>query len=193
MKMIMIFCNLWKACLSGPKTQFFIHNGYLFRGKQLCIPDCSLREVIIRKAHGGGLVISVNLLAFLAYFSRVLHKLNARFTLISLKNALIPHLNVFCRVIMKTKQKDGKSEENKKLLNYYRWFVATKVVFVTTKQTSDNRICYGLVATKQGNSMNMLRVCHDESPFVATKAHCPTTHTTQFNKFLKTYIKGDMP
>ena len=41
------FGNLWKACLSGPKTQFFIHDGYLFRGKQLCIPDCSLREAII--------------------------------------------------------------------------------------------------------------------------------------------------
>ena len=50
------FGNLWKACISGPKTQFFIHNGYLFRGKQHCIPDCSLREAIIREAHGGGLV-----------------------------------------------------------------------------------------------------------------------------------------
>ena len=41
------FSNIWKACLSGPKTQFFIHDGYLFKGKQLCIPDCSLREAII--------------------------------------------------------------------------------------------------------------------------------------------------
>ena len=49
------FGNLWKACLSGPKTQFFIHDGYLFRGKQLCISDCSLREAIIREAHGDGL------------------------------------------------------------------------------------------------------------------------------------------
>ena len=50
------FGNIWKDCLSGPKTQFFIHDGYLFKGKQLCIPDCSLREAIIREAHGGGLV-----------------------------------------------------------------------------------------------------------------------------------------
>ena len=42
-------------------------------------------------------VMSVNLLGFLAYFSCVLYKFNARFTLISLKNALIPHLNMFCR------------------------------------------------------------------------------------------------
>ena len=47
------FGNLWKG---GPKTQFFIHDGYLFRGKQLCIPDCSLREAIIWEAHSEGLV-----------------------------------------------------------------------------------------------------------------------------------------
>ena len=40
------FGNLWKACLNRPKTQFFMH-GYLFKGKQLCISDCSLREAII--------------------------------------------------------------------------------------------------------------------------------------------------
>ena len=49
------FDNLWKSCLSGPKIQFFIHDDYLFRGKQLCIPDYSLREAIIWEAHGGGL------------------------------------------------------------------------------------------------------------------------------------------
>ena len=80
-----------------------------------------------------GKMINVKMLAFLAYFSCVLYKLNARFTLISLKNALIPHLNVFYTSIMKTKQKDGKSEEKKKLLNYSRWFVVTKHTFVVTK------------------------------------------------------------
>ena len=40
-------------------------------------------------------LISVNVLAFLAYFPRVLYKVNARFTLIFIKNALIPHLIVF--------------------------------------------------------------------------------------------------
>ena len=47
------FGNLWKG---GPKAQFFIHDGYLFRGKQLCIPVCSLRETIIWEAHSEGLV-----------------------------------------------------------------------------------------------------------------------------------------
>ncbi|XP_074570594.1 uncharacterized protein LOC141827268 [Curcuma longa] len=37
------------------RRYFFIQDGYLFRGKQLCIPRCSLREAIIREAHSGGL------------------------------------------------------------------------------------------------------------------------------------------
>ena len=65
---------------------------------------------------------------------------------------------------MKTKKKDGKSEEKKKLLNYNRWFIAakmhflvtklfigTKVVFVAMKQTSDNRICYGFDEARKRN------------------------------------------
>ena len=107
-------------------------------------------------------------------------QLQYRFTLISLEKALIPHLNVFCIFIMKTKKTYGKSEENKKLLNYNRWFVSTrvcfivtKVVFVTMKQTSDNRMCYGFVKTNRGNMVYMLRVhCH-ESPFIVTKVVRP--------------------
>ena len=49
------FGNLWKACLSRPKTQFFIQDGYLFRGKQLCILDCLLKEAINQEAYGGRL------------------------------------------------------------------------------------------------------------------------------------------
>ena len=49
------FGNVWKACLSGPTNQFLIHDGYIFKGKHLCVPSCSLRQAIIREAHGGGL------------------------------------------------------------------------------------------------------------------------------------------
>ena len=34
---------------------FFIHNGFLMKSEQLCIPRTSLREKVIRDLHGGRL------------------------------------------------------------------------------------------------------------------------------------------
>jgi hypothetical protein len=37
------------------RGEYFLQDGYLFRGKQLCIPSGSMRENIIRELHSGGL------------------------------------------------------------------------------------------------------------------------------------------
>lgn len=34
---------------------FFIQDGYLFKGKKLCVPSRSLRHAIIKEQHGSGL------------------------------------------------------------------------------------------------------------------------------------------
>ncbi|KAI3709992.1 hypothetical protein L2E82_39765 [Cichorium intybus] len=39
---------------AGKRTDFLLHNGFLFRGKQLCVPECSLRLKIIQELHGEG-------------------------------------------------------------------------------------------------------------------------------------------
>ncbi|GJW74936.1 putative nucleotidyltransferase, ribonuclease H [Tanacetum coccineum] len=39
---------------AGEKLDFFLHNGFLFKGNQLCIPDSSLRLQIIKELHGEG-------------------------------------------------------------------------------------------------------------------------------------------
>ncbi|GKE84364.1 putative nucleotidyltransferase, ribonuclease H, partial [Tanacetum coccineum] len=39
---------------AGEKPYFFLHNGFLFKGNQLCIPDSSLRLQIIKELHGEG-------------------------------------------------------------------------------------------------------------------------------------------
>ncbi|GKC18156.1 hypothetical protein Tco_1014938, partial [Tanacetum coccineum] len=39
---------------SGQKPDFNIHDGFLFKGNQLCIPDTSLRLKIIKELHGEG-------------------------------------------------------------------------------------------------------------------------------------------
>ena len=36
------------------KTDFLLHEGFLFKGNQLCISNCSLRLQIIQELHGEG-------------------------------------------------------------------------------------------------------------------------------------------
>ena len=38
----------------GERTNFLVHEGLLFKGKQLCIPDCSLRMHIIQELYREG-------------------------------------------------------------------------------------------------------------------------------------------
>ena len=38
---------------------FHIHQGYLFKGNQLCIPIHSLRDLLIQEVHAGGLAAHV--------------------------------------------------------------------------------------------------------------------------------------
>ena len=49
------FGKMWKRCLEGPQQMFVIKDGFLYYGKQLCIPQSLLRESIVRVAHEGGL------------------------------------------------------------------------------------------------------------------------------------------
>ena len=47
--------EIWRRCLECPQRMFVITEGFLYYGKRLCIPQGSLRESIVRKAHEGGL------------------------------------------------------------------------------------------------------------------------------------------
>ncbi|GJW81969.1 RNA-directed DNA polymerase [Tanacetum coccineum] len=40
---------------NGPSKEFLFQDGFLFRGNQLCIPNCSFRLEIIKEAHEGRL------------------------------------------------------------------------------------------------------------------------------------------
>ncbi|GJY58176.1 hypothetical protein Tco_0458068 [Tanacetum coccineum] len=50
------FC-LW-SIHAGEKLDFFLHNGFLFKGNQLCIPNSSLRLQIIKELHSEGHAVS---------------------------------------------------------------------------------------------------------------------------------------
>jgi hypothetical protein len=42
-------------CAKGACDWFFMHEGYLFKMGRMCIPLGSLRELLVREAHGSGL------------------------------------------------------------------------------------------------------------------------------------------
>jgi len=49
------FANVVAECAKGTCDGFFMHEGYLFKMGRMCIPSGSLRELLVREAHGGGL------------------------------------------------------------------------------------------------------------------------------------------
>ncbi|PKI60622.1 hypothetical protein CRG98_018972 [Punica granatum] len=50
------FCEEYRACEKIPCGKFFRHDGFLFRENKVCVPNCSLRELLEQESHGGGLM-----------------------------------------------------------------------------------------------------------------------------------------
>jgi len=50
------FSLIFQECLKGAHKDFFIHDGFLFKGKRLCVPQGSLRQSLVKEAHKGGLM-----------------------------------------------------------------------------------------------------------------------------------------
>jgi hypothetical protein len=55
------FQEAYEACTSpvlrdrSQWEEYVIQEGLLFKGNQLCIPKCSMRENLLKKKHSGGL------------------------------------------------------------------------------------------------------------------------------------------
>ncbi|XP_075657334.1 uncharacterized protein LOC142627371 [Castanea sativa] len=50
------FGDVFNACEKVAFVKFYRHDRFLFRENKLCVPRCSLRELLVREAHGGGLM-----------------------------------------------------------------------------------------------------------------------------------------
>ncbi|KAF8086641.1 hypothetical protein N665_0617s0006 [Sinapis alba] len=50
------FGDIYKKCKPGTFGSFYQQDEFLFRDKRLCIPQGSMRDLILREAHGGGLM-----------------------------------------------------------------------------------------------------------------------------------------
>jgi hypothetical protein len=50
------FAEIYNACGHSAFGKFYFMDGYLFKENRLCVPASSLRELLVREAHGGGLM-----------------------------------------------------------------------------------------------------------------------------------------
>ena len=44
------FGSIYNECKVSAKDRFFRHDRFLFKENKLCVPHCSLRELLVRKA-----------------------------------------------------------------------------------------------------------------------------------------------
>ena len=49
------FADVFAICERSGKGGFYRHDGFLFKGSRLCIPQSSIRELLVREADSGGL------------------------------------------------------------------------------------------------------------------------------------------
>jgi hypothetical protein len=50
------FCEVYGACEKFAEGKFYRHDGFLFRENKLCVPNGSIRDLLVRESHGGGLM-----------------------------------------------------------------------------------------------------------------------------------------
>ena len=51
------FGNVFASCTNGAVfNDFYVFEGFLFKKNRLCVPNCSLRIVLVKEAHGCGLM-----------------------------------------------------------------------------------------------------------------------------------------
>ena len=49
-----VFGPVWSSLQLGERTEFVLHERYIFRGSHLCVPEGSLRLKIIKELHEEG-------------------------------------------------------------------------------------------------------------------------------------------
>ncbi|GAB2299422.1 hypothetical protein Dimus_038562 [Dionaea muscipula] len=50
------FGEVYMSCEHAPSGNYFRHDGFLFRSNNLCVPNCSIRELLVKESHSGGLM-----------------------------------------------------------------------------------------------------------------------------------------
>jgi len=51
------FFEMYTACEKVSQNRYYRHNDYLFKEKRLCVPKCSIRDLLLREEHESGLMV----------------------------------------------------------------------------------------------------------------------------------------
>ena len=95
------FAQIFVACEKGAFNNFHRVDGYLSKENKLCVPQSSMRELLVREAHGGGLMghfgvnRSLNILHEHFFWPKLKHDVekicNRCITCKKAKSKLLPH------------------------------------------------------------------------------------------------------
>jgi len=50
------FAEIFISCTNVSTNRYCRHNDYLFQEKRLCVPKCSIKDLLVRKAYEEGLM-----------------------------------------------------------------------------------------------------------------------------------------
>nr|XP_027062822.1 uncharacterized protein LOC113689218 [Coffea arabica] len=50
------FGDIYATCVKNPHGKYFLHDGFLFHVDKLCVLNSSIRDLLVREAHSGGLM-----------------------------------------------------------------------------------------------------------------------------------------
>ena len=50
------FFEIYTACEKVSQNGYYTHNDYLFKEKRLCVCKCSIRDLLVKETHEGGLM-----------------------------------------------------------------------------------------------------------------------------------------
>jgi len=50
------FAKIFAACENFSENGYYRHNGFLFKANKLCVPKCSIRELLMTESHEGSLM-----------------------------------------------------------------------------------------------------------------------------------------
>ena len=83
------FKEIFRTCSKHGFNKFYIFEGYLFRENKLCVPNCSIRELLVREGHSGGLMSHFDVLKTLSLLQEHFYWPNMKRDVVKIKSVTL--------------------------------------------------------------------------------------------------------